>query len=216
MVGTSLLMLIVLAGAAVVFSTTDFKGAKETRTFISSVVHTVKKEGEKRFPNLQKSAQQVIDRAVASLPTVSDPTPSLPACPPGTRGVISPPAKNTEASQAKSVCVDERPVSEMDYAACIGCEQPGPPSSRAKRKTGVHAEVCVTGKPPTAAPIQCTTWKQADVYCQTRAGRLPTGEELRAVTEAGAAEAPKEWTRPAPKAGKKRWGPFRCVSPIPG
>jgi serine/threonine protein kinase len=221
--GTALLMLIVLAGGAVIFSTTDFRGAKETRAFISSVVHTVKKEGEKRFPDLQKSAQQVFDRAVASLPTASDPPPALPKCPPSTQRVISPPATETPGNQggpaqdspAKVVCVDEHPLSEVDYAACTACEQPGLPSSKVNRRAGTLSEFCITGKAPTEAPILCMTWKQADAFCQNRAGRLPTEEELRAVIDATANDAPKEWTHPAPKSGKKRWGPFRCVSRMP-
>ena len=219
--GTALLMLIVLAGGAVVFSTTDFQGAKETRAFISSVVHIVEREGEKRLPDLQKSAQQVIDRAVASLPLASDRPPSLPKCPPGTRRVLPP--QDPEASQggsaqdgsAGAVCVDERPVSEVDYAACTACQRPGLPSLKATKKAGAHSEFCITGRPPRAAPIRCATWKQADAYCQTRAGRLPTEEELRAVTEATAAETPTEWTHPASTARKKRLGPFRCVSQMP-
>ena len=71
-------------------------------------------------------------------------------------------------------------------------------------KTRAHSEFCADGKTPTAAPIQCITWKQADAYCQSRAARLPTEDELRAATDPMAAPAPMEWTQAAPKPGRER------------
>ena len=222
MLGMALLMLIVLAGGTVVFSATELKGARETRAFISSVVDVVREKAAQWLPGLRKSAQQVIDRAVASLPSVGGQVGTSPECPPGTRRVISLPANDQNAqdkpgepaqdSASKTVCVDEHPVSEVDYAACAVCEQPRPPSSKVKMKTRAHSEFCATGKDPAATPIQCTTWKQAEAYCQSRAAKLPTEDELRAATEATAAQAAMEWTQAAPKPGRERLGPFRCAS----
>jgi Formylglycine-generating sulfatase enzyme. len=140
-------------------------------------------------------------------------------CPPSTRRVISLPANdhNTGASHGepntstRAVCVDEYPVSEVDYAACVACEQPRLPRSKVKMRTRTHSEFCLTGRTPTVAPIQCTTWTQADAYCQSRAARLPSEDELRAAIDP-TADAPMEWTHAAPKPGRERLGPFRCVS----
>jgi formylglycine-generating enzyme required for sulfatase activity len=81
-----------------------------------------------------------------------------------------------------------------------------------KMRMKAHSEFCITGKNATAAPIQCIAWKQADAYCQSRAGRLPSEDELRAVNDPTAAPAPMEWTLAAPKAGREGLSPFRCVS----
>jgi eukaryotic-like serine/threonine-protein kinase len=218
--GAALLVLILLAGGALAFSATELKGAKETRALISSVVDTVRKAAARWLPGLREGAQQAISRAVASLPSVAGQVRTSTECPPSTRRVVSPPANDhsTGASHGepnnstKAVCVDEYPVSEVDYAACAACEQPRLPRSKVKMRTRAHSQFCLTGRTPTVAPIQCITWEQADAYCQIRAGRLPTEDELRAATDPMAAEAPMEWTQAAPKAGLERLGPFRCVS----
>lgn len=217
--GVALLVLIALACGTVAFSATEFKGAKETRALISSVARAVRKAAAQYLPGLRESAQQAINRAVASLPELGGPAGTSPECPPGTRRVISlpdndqnPGPSHGEPAQNRStnaVCVDEHPVSEVDYAACATCDQPRLGSPKRKMKTRAHSEFCATGKNATAAPIQCTTWTQADAYCQSRAGRLPSEDELRAATDP-TAEAPMEWTHAAPKPG--RLGPFRCVS----
>jgi serine/threonine protein kinase len=220
--GTKLIMLIALAGATIAFSTTNLKGARETRALIFPVVHAIRKAAEHWLPALNESAQQAISRAVASLPRGSDQVGTSPKCPPGTRRVVSPLAsdRDTKASHAepaqtgpsKAVCVDQRPVSEVDYAACAACEQPRLPISKAKTRTRAQSEFCITGNNATGAPIQCTTWKQADAYCQSRGGSLPTEDELRAAADPTGTEAPMEWTRAAPRPGRERLGPFRCVS----
>ncbi|MGB8298355.1 MAG: protein kinase [Polyangia bacterium] len=220
--GLALIMLVLLVGGAAAFSATEFKGARETRLFISSAVDVVREKAAQWLPGLRKSAQQAIDRAVASLPSVGGQTGTSPECPPGTRGVVSLPANGPNApigqaepapdGLAQTVCVDERPVSEIEYATCAACEQPRLGRAKVKRRTTSHSEFCLAGNNATAAPILCTTWKQADVYCQSRAGRLPTDMEIRAATDPTAAQAPMEWTQSAPKTGREKLGPFRCVS----
>jgi hypothetical protein len=216
-----LFTLIALAGGALAFSATEFKGARETRALISSVVHAVRKGAEEWLPGLREGAQQAIDRAVASLPNLGGQAAKLPECPPGTRRVLSLPASDQSGvsqgepakdSPAKAVCVDEYLVSETDYAACAACERPRLPGSRMKAKTRAYPEFCVTGNNATGASIRCTTWKQADSYCQNRAARLPTEDELRDATDPEAAEAPVEWTQRPRQTGRERLGPFRCVS----
>ena len=222
--GVALIMLIALAGGTFAFSATELKGARETRALLSSVVDAVKNAAVEWLPILHERAQQAISRAVASLPGVGGQAGTLPECPPGTRRVVSLPANDQNTSQGEpaensstnAVCVDQHPVSEVDYAACAACEQPRLPISKAKTRTRVHSEFCITGENATVAPIQCISWKQADAYCQSRTARLPTEDELRAVSEPTAAEAPMEWTQVAPKMGRERLGPFRCVRSAPG
>ena len=219
--GVTLLVLIALAGGAVAFSATEFRGARETRALISSVVHALRKGAEKWLPGLQESAHQVIERAVASLPSVGAPADISPDCPPGTRRVVSPAGDQAETGAGepahhgatKSVCVDEYLVSEVDYASCAACEQPTVPGPKPKTRAKTHSEFCLTGSNATGAPIKCITWKQADAYCQIRAARLPTEDELRAATDpTTTTEAPREWTQTPPKADRDRLGPFRCAS----
>ena len=218
--GTALIMLIALAAATVAFSATEFRGARETRALISSVVDVVRREAAQWLPILHDSAQQAISRAVASLPGVGGQAGTSPECPPGTRPVPPLPAndQNTGTSHGepaqdvspKSVCLGEHPVSEVDYATCVACEKPRLPISKAR--TRAHSEFCVTGNNATAAPIQCITWRQADAYCQSHAGRLPSEDELRAATNPPTAEPPMEWTHAPPKAGREKLLPFRCAS----
>ncbi|HJX54325.1 MAG TPA: SUMF1/EgtB/PvdO family nonheme iron enzyme, partial [Polyangia bacterium] len=168
-----------------------------------------------------ESAQQAINRAVASLPEVGGQAGTSPECPPGTRRVISLPdddqnsgtshGKPAQNRSTKAVCVDEHQVSEVDYAACATCDQPRLGRPKRKTKTRAHSEFCAAGTNATAAPVVCTTWTQADAYCQSRAARLPSEDELRAAIDP-TADAPMEWTHAAPKPGRERLGPFRCVS----
>jgi hypothetical protein len=220
--GTTLMLIVLLAGATAIFSVTELKGAKETRAFISPVVQAVKKAARRWLPVLHKSAQEAINRAVASLPSVAGQAGTASECPPGTRRVSLLPADDQspkanqgrpgEDSSNKAVCVDEHPVSELDYAACATCDQPRLPIAKAKTKPTSHSEFCMTGRTATAAPIQCISWKQADVYCRIRAARLPSEDEVRATIDPMATPAPTEWTQAAPKAGLQRSAQFRCVS----
>jgi len=203
-IGVALLVLIALAGGAVAFSGTELKGAKETRALISLVVRVVRREKAKWVPSLREGFHKAMSSVEGSPTGAGDQAGTPPKCPPGTRLVGSP----------SSVCLDEHPVSEIDFAACAACEQPRLHRSKVKANVPAHSEFCFTGKNPTAAPIQCTTWKQADTYCRRRAARLPTEEQLFAATllmDETAAEAPMEWTHAEPKAGRERLGPFRCV-----
>ncbi len=220
--GTALMLIVILAGATAVFSVTELKGAKETRAFISPVVKAVKKTATRWLPVLHKSAEEAISRAVASLPSVAGQAGTASECPPGTRRVSllpadgqnpkASPGKLAKDSSNKGVCVDEHPVSELDYAACAACEPPRLPIAKARTKPTSHSEFCMTGRTATAAPIQCITWKQADAYCQSRAARLPTEDELRATIDPMATPAPMEWTQAASKLGRERLAQFRCVS----
>jgi serine/threonine protein kinase len=92
--GMVLLILLVLAGGIVVFSATELQGAREVRALISSVVDAARKAAARWLPSLRESAQQVIDRAVASLPSAGGQAGTSPECPPGTRRVVSLPAND--------------------------------------------------------------------------------------------------------------------------
>jgi serine/threonine protein kinase len=218
--GVALVILIALGSTTAVYSATESEGGRETREFIASVVVAARKEAAQWLPSRRESPEQATGSAAASLPGLGGARTS-PECPPGTRPVSSlaanrlkpgEPAKNTAI---KAACVDEHPVSEVEYNACAACERPKPPSSKLKTRTRAQSEFCVTGRTPTAATIQCVTWKQADAYCRSRAGRLPAEDELRAVTpprHPTGSEAPMEWTHVGNTAGPDKLGSFRCVS----
>jgi serine/threonine protein kinase len=215
--GSLIFILLVLAGGVVGYSTTDFRGARELRGFFSSLVRVVRKEAVQQLPKLREKTRQAVDNAVGMLAGTGGQAGQAPECPPGTRRVTSLPvhgqdvfAGSGENGLTGVVCVDEHLVSEIDYAACATCERSKLGRTRAKRKTRGHSQFCMSGKAPTADPIRCVSWKQADAYCQARAARLPTDDELRAVAPA-ATGAPMEWTGTMPGAGRPKLGPFRCV-----
>lgn len=215
--GTLLLLLVLLAAGVVVFSTTELRGAREVRGFLASLVSVVREEAAQRLPDLQKKTRQVMDDAVSILDGTGGQAGTVPECPPGTRRVGTSPdhgqdavARSTGHGPTAPVCVDERLVSELEYDGCATCERPRRGSSRAKKKTSGRSEFCISGKIPTTHPIRCVTWEQANVYCQARAARLPTAEELRAMTPT-ATKASMEWTGAKPSAGRQEWGPFRCA-----
>jgi hypothetical protein len=208
-VGPFIFLLILLMGAVVVFSTTDFKGAKEVRTFFAPVVHLVRKEVAQQLPTLREKTQQVMDNAADLLAG------ETPACPSGTRPGPSVPAHAPEAHRGvgehgpnERVCIDEQLVSQMDHSRCAVCEQPAGP--RAKKKTRRPAEFCLDGKAPTTEPMRCATWKQANIYCAALAARLPTQAELRALPPTLTRE-PTEWTSDTPETEREKRGPFRCA-----
>ena len=207
-------ILVVLVGAFVAYSTTDVRGAKEVRAFFSPVVRLVRKEVAQQLPKLRERTQQVMENAADILAGAE------PACPPGTRLVTSVPAHAPEAhagsgehGRNERVCVDEHPVSEIDYNKCAVCEQPNSSrakSTRAKKETGRHSEFCIDGKAPTTNPIRCASWKQANIYCAALAARLPTEAELHALPPA-LTRAPMEWTSATPEADRENRSPFRCA-----
>jgi serine/threonine protein kinase len=218
---TTLIMIILLLGSAVAFSATELKGARATRALFFSAVNTVKAKAAQWIPILHESAQQAISRAVASLPSAGGQVATSPECPPGTRRVLSPTIddQSTGASHGEpprdtltnAACIDEHPVSELDYSACTPCEQPRLPSAKTRTRTAAQSEFCLSGNNATEAPIQCITWKQAGTYCQSRAKRLPTQDELRAATDRATAEPRMEWTLPASTPSRDRLLPFRCI-----
>jgi serine/threonine protein kinase len=208
-VGSLIFILVLLVGAFVGYSMTDLRGTREMRAFFSPVVRLVRKEVSQQLPKLRQKTRQVMENAADILAEAA------PACPPGTRLVTSVPAHAPEAHSdlgehgpTERVCVDEHPVSEMDYNKCAVCEQPN--SSRGKSKTRRHAEFCIDGKTPTTDPIRCATWKQADSYCATLAARLPSEEELHALPPT-LTPAPMEWTSATAEADRENRGPFRCA-----
>jgi eukaryotic-like serine/threonine-protein kinase len=207
-IGSFIFILLVVSGAVVAFSTTDLRGAKQVRDAYAPLLRLVKKEAAQQLPRLREKTRQAVDDAVDML---AGPAPTVAECPIGTRRVATPvhePIGTAGGAPAKeSVCVDNNLVAESDYDACPTCERPG--SSRGKRRTGGHSGFCVDGKNPTTEPIRCVTWKQADIYCATRAARLPTEDELFAISPA--ALGPAEWTQPAPEASEGKWRPFRCA-----
>jgi serine/threonine protein kinase len=216
-VGSFLLILVVLAGGFVGYSTTDLRGAREVRKFFSPAIRLVRKEAAQQLPKLREKTRQVVDNAVDILAGAGGHAGTVLECPHGTRRVTSSPvqeqgavAGSAKRGPSEAVCVDEHSVSEIDYKRCAICKQPGPGSARVKRRTKGHHKFCIDGKAPTTDPIRCVTWKQADVYCAVRASRLPTEGELRALAPSGVL-APMEWTQATPVAGRGKLGRFRCA-----
>jgi serine/threonine protein kinase len=214
-VGTFLFLLLVLAGGVVAYSTTELPGASRVRGQLSSVVRLVRKEAAQHLPEIRDKTRKAVDNAVDILAGAGGQAGSTGECPPGTQRVTAPPAQEPEAiagarGPTGPVCVDENLVSEIDYDGCATCETPRLDSARTKTRPRGYSEYCSEGKAPTTNPIRCVTWKQADAYCRARAARLPTDDELRAMSLL-AIPAPLEWTGATPVPGPKRRGPFRCV-----
>ena len=214
--GSLLFVLVVLVVGFIGYSTTDIEGAKEVRDFFSPVVRLVRREAAQQLPKLREKTRQVMDNAAGILAGAGGQSgTAAPKCPPRTRRVAALPVHEQDAitgsgerGPSQPICVDEHRVSEIDYASCAICKQPGPRGSRPK--TRAHAGFCADGKRPTTDPMQCVTWKQASDYCAARAARLPTEDELLAMPPT-VTRAPMEWTSAAPKAGGQKRGSFRCA-----
>jgi hypothetical protein len=211
--GSFIFILLVLAGGLVAFSTTDLRGAREVRDFFSPLLRLVRNEAAQQLPKLRERTRQAVDNAVDIL--AGPGAPAEPECPLGTRRMASAPAHaqagipgSAEHRASEPVCVDENLVSEIDYDGCAVCERPR--SSRARRKTEGQSQFCIDGKTPTTDPIRCVTWKQAEIYCASRAARLPTEHELRAMPPT-ATPARTEWTQAKPSTSPEKGRPFRCA-----
>jgi serine/threonine protein kinase len=216
-VGSLIFVLVVLVGGLVSYSTTELPGAKAVRGFFSPVVRLVRKEAAQRLPKLREKTREAVDKAADILVKEDDQAKVVPPCPPGTHKVTPPPVREQDAitgsgeqRASEPVCVDEHLVSEVDYHACVVCEQPGPRGKHAKKRPKGHYGFCIDGKTPTSNPVRCVSWQQANIYCAAQAARLPTEDELSAVAPMGML-APLEWTSARPDAGHEKRAPFRCV-----
>jgi hypothetical protein len=201
--GTTVIVLVVLVGGAIAFSTTKYKGAKETRTFITSVVEASKKEASRLFPNQGGSPSPGTAPAAPKLPVVPSTAPATPKCPPGTQPVT--------ADLRDGRCIDELPISETEYAACPTCDAPqAPPTSKNKRGSRGFSEFCMTGQGPTQTAITCIGKAPAEAYCKTRGARLPKDDEIQNLRANSASKDNFEWVQGA-KTGRGQVAPFRCV-----
>lgn len=211
-VASFVFILLLMAGGVVAFSTTDFRGAREVRELFSPVLRLVRNEAAQQLPKLREKTRQAVGNAVDMLAGSGVPAPA--ECPLGTRRIASASAHGRQGAAASAehaaepICVDENLVSETEYDGCAVCERPR--SSRTRRKTDGLSQFCVDGRAPTLDPIRCATWKQADIYCASRAARLPTEDELRAGSPT-TTPAPAEWTHVRPSTGPEKGLPFRCA-----
>ena len=206
--GLTVVVLLLLVGGALAFSTTNYKGAEETRIFIASVIDAVKKEGSRWFPQLRPPVAPVAAPVSHKLPSTESPAAIVPECPPGTRPV-------SPDDPSDGLCIDELPISETEYAACATCDPPRIPTPKGKSRNKTpdtsYSEFCLTGKSPNPTPISCLTKAQAETYCKGRNARLPTENEmdiLRPPSESS--KAAFEWVAEA-KGGHDKLAPFRCV-----
>jgi eukaryotic-like serine/threonine-protein kinase len=216
-IASFLFILVVLAAGLVAFSTTELRGAREVRGFLSSLIRVARKEADEHLPNLREKTRKAVDNAVGMLSGAGGHPGQEPECPPGSRRMRGLPAHGQppvagsgQHRQTGPVCVDEHLVSEIDYFLCVSCERPRLGGSRVRKAARGQSEFCVDGREPTTNPIRCATWRHADSYCRSRASRLPTEDELHAVTST-ATEASREWTESTPAAASDKWRPFRCV-----
>ena len=214
-VGSFIFIFVVLAFGFVGYSSTELPGASDVRGFFSPLARLVRKEAAQQIPKLREKTRQAVGNAVDFLAREGSQARAALECPSGTRRVTSLPvhqkdsiAGSGEHGQTEAACVDEHLVSESDFRRCVVCEQPGRRKSRAK--TRGRSGFCINGEAPTTDPIRCVTWKQAYVYCAARAARLPTEDELRAVSTT-ASLTPMEWTAATPEANREKWGRFRCA-----
>lgn len=212
-VASFIFILLVLAGGVAAFSITDLRGAKELREFFSPAVRLVKKEAAQQIPKLREKTRQAVDNAVDILAGAGQPAPA--ECPPGTRRIASAPAQaqdgmagSGERNAGDPLCIDEHPVTEAEYDRCAVCEPPRSPRSR--KKGARQSQFCIDGKTPTTDPMRCASWKQADIYCASRAARLPSEDELGAIGPR-AKQVAGEWTSTSPATGEERRRPFRCA-----
>jgi hypothetical protein len=200
--GMTVIVLVVLVGGAIAFSTTKYKGARETRTFITSVVEASKKEASRVFPGLRPTPPPGTAPAARKLALVTNPVPATPECPAGTRPVTPDPKDG--------LCIDELPISETQYAACATCDPPKvPPPPKGKGGGKRHSEFCLAGKNPTPTAISCIGKAQAEAYCKSRGARLPSEGEMRALRPAPQ-ELGFEWVQSG-KTTRDKLAPFRCV-----
>jgi eukaryotic-like serine/threonine-protein kinase len=199
--GLTVIVLLVLVGGALAFSTTKLKGAKETRTFFTSVVEASKKEASRWFPSLGPAPDPGAKPASAKLPAANTTVAPVPECPPGTQPATPDPKDG--------LCIDELPISETEYAACATCEAPKIPAASKGKSIGKgHSEFCLTGKSPTQTPISCMSKVQAEAYCKARGARLPSEDEWRTLRLP--TKAAFEWFQGS-KANRDKLAPFRCV-----
>ncbi len=212
-VASFIFILLVFAGGVVAFSTTDLPGAKRLRELFSPAVRLVKSEAAQQIPKLREKTRQAVDNAVDILAGAGQPEPA--ECPPETRRIASAPAHAQdgtagpgERGAGEPLCLDEHLVTEVEYDRCAVCEPPR--RSRTKRKGARQSQFCIDGKLPTTDPIRCASWKQADIYCASRAARLPSEDELRAIGPR-AKQGAGEWTSTSPATGEERGRPFRCA-----
>ncbi len=223
--GILLVMLVALGAGTAVYSATSLPGAEETRRIITAMARDVRQLAA-GFTSKGASGASPSAPLAASMPTASTTAVQLPAqCPPGSWRLSLSSTNALPAASAGPVldagaparvcCIDEREVSERDYAACSACGKPPTVSPKARTKGRGAPKFCASGTDPTDEPIRCVTWKQADAFCRSRRARLPTHLELEA---AGQATIPKgaksaaEWTSERSPRDLANLREFRCVT----
>lgn len=208
--GVTLLVLVVLAGATVVYSATDLRGAPETRAIILALARSGKEKVVQWLPSSRREPRPARSTAIEPVAGIAPPPPAR-NCPEGMRSV----AMELDASTAS--CVDERPVRETDYAACPSCKRPRAAHHQVKAAGGSPSKYCLGAGPPAAETLECAVAEQAAAFCKHRGARLPTPEELAALAQLNApaaSQAPEEWTTPLAKAAttsRAQHRAFRCV-----
>ncbi len=217
--GIILVLLVVLGFGTLIYSVTNFPGARETQRVLASIgtqaKHLVQRLARNEAPEVSSSAlrssaapagSSLAERGSSECPAhtwrLSLPRPKVPS--------LAATASRLDAGALGPIrCMDQTEVSEIDYAACSGCEQP-----KVRPQNAKLSEYCRSGRSPTAAPVRCVTWNQAAAYCRLRKAELPRHEELVAVGQAetskeGGSDA--EWSAERPRGTRSEPREFRCV-----
>jgi len=240
--GILLLLLVVAGGATLVFSATDLPGAKDTRDQVLALASAGKRRLGSWMVSSADAPRASAAPASATAPGSASAGPVW-HCPDGMRGLVvgsrapdaggsrevSGPERSRRAGEvgggtrdggasearAPAICVDERPVHEVAYAACKKCVRPRLAHQPLDAERPPPSKFCLSGQSPTDQPLDCTTSSQAAAFCATRGARLPTEAELAellAVMELPSPATPvPEWTAAAAKSNPAGYRAFRCV-----
>jgi len=240
--GILLVILVVAGGATLVFSATDLPGAKDTRDQVLALASAGRRRLGAWTASSADAPLPLAAPASATVPGRASARPARP-CPEGMRGLVvgsrepdavgsgevSGTARSRRAGEgdgglrdggarearAPAICVDERPVREVAYAACKKCTRPRLAHQPLDASRPPPSEFCLSGRSPTDQTLDCATASQAAVFCATRGARLPTQAELAELLEVTgrpslAATVP-EWTVVAARSKGAGFGAFRCV-----
>lgn len=129
-------------------------------------------------------------------------------CPPGTvlveGGRFRPSARPGVAAVA-DFCLDLHEVTVADYAACADEGQCSAAATTVQgedilpRQRAAESALCNGDRRRRGKhPVNCVTWNQAEAYCRTRGGRLPSEHEWEWAARGGSQERSYAWGEEEP------------------
>ncbi len=169
----TLLAAVVAVGAiTAVFAASDMDGAAETRRVLASAADTLKQKlGSASAPSAGLPA--------AAAPELGPP----PGCP---EGMVGLPEVRQGDDVLPAVCLDRHEVTAAEYQVCVDASECAPPRNQAQwpelsaKQAKSYSQLCSFKRKNQADfPINCVSWKMADMYCRANQKRLPTAAEWR-------------------------------------